>query len=116
MAIIKIKNLKLKAIIGVEEHERNIRQDIIINVQLEFDAQKAVESDNLFDTIDYKALKQNIISLVEASSFFLVEKLAGEILKICLDNSLVTSATVEIDKPTALQFVDSVSVTLSGEK
>lgn len=116
MAVIKIKDLKLRTILGVEEWERENKQDIVINITFEFDGRRAAESDDLYDTVDYKAMKQNIIKLVEKSTFFLVEKLANEVLKICLNETLVKSAVVEIDKPHALRFAESVSVTMSGEK
>ncbi len=114
MAVIKIKDLKLRTILGVEEWERENKQDIIINITFEFDGSKAAESDDLHDTVDYKAMKQKIIKLVENSNYFLVEKLASEVLKICLNSPLVESAIIEIDKPHALRFAESVSVTMSG--
>ena len=116
MAVIKIKDLRLRTILGVEDWERENKQDIVINITVEFDGLKAAESDDLNDTVDYKAMKQNIIKLVESSSFFLVEKLAGEVLKICMSDKLVDKAIVEIDKPHALRFAESVSVTMSGKK
>jgi len=116
MAEIKIKDLKLRTILGVEEWERNTRQDIIINICFTFDGCKAAQSDDLNDTVDYKTMKQNIIKLVENSTFFLVEKLAAEVLKICMSDAMVQKATVEIDKPHALRFADSVSVSMTDEK
>ncbi len=116
MATIKIKDLKLRTILGVEEWERKVKQDIIINIVIEFDASKAAESDDLNDTVDYKSMKQNIIKLVEDSQFFLVEKLAAEVIGICMSDQLVKKASVEIDKPHALRFANSVSVTLTEEK
>ena len=113
MALIAIKDLKLRTILGVEDWERETKQDIIINIRIEFDGSRAAESDDLNDTVDYKAMKQNIIRLVEGSSFFLVEKLAAEVLKICMNDSMVDKAVVEIDKPHALRFAESVSVTMS---
>ena len=115
MAIIKIKDLKLRTILGIENWERENKQDIIINITFEFDGSKAAESDDLNDTVDYKKMKQKIIKFVEGSSFFLVEKLAGEVLNICLNAPLVESAVVEIDKPHALRFAESVSVTMFGK-
>ena len=113
MALITIKDLKLRTILGVEDWERETKQDIIINIRIEFDGAKAAESDDLNDTVDYKAMKQKIIRLVEGSSFFLVEKLVSEVLKICMNDSMVEKAVVEIDKPHALRFAESVSVTMS---
>ena len=48
--------------------------------------------------------------MVEASTFFLVEKLAAEIARICLSDDRVERAVVRVDKPGALRFARSVAV------
>ena len=116
MATIRVTNLKLRAVIGTNDWERECKQDIIINVRIEFDTSKASESDDLKDTIDYKAITKHIIQAVEPSSFFLIEKLAKCILKIVMKDPLVEEAVVRIDKPLALRFADSVSIELSEKK
>ncbi len=54
--------------------------------------------------------------MVKASSFFLVEKLAEEIARICLEPALVERVTVAVDKPHALRYARSVSVTITRER
>ncbi len=110
MATIKIKNLRVDALIGVYEFERNIRQPLIINVKVKFDDSGARYSDNLSKTIDYQKLKRSIIKLVETSDFLLLERLSETMLDLIFEEPLVEKAKVEIDKPNALNFVDSVSL------
>ena len=114
MATIRITNLRLRTIIGIYEWERKHKQDIVINVTIEFDATKASKSDNIDDTIDYKAITKNIIKEVEASEFFLLERLTDMVLQITMKHPQVVKATVRIDKPVALRFADSVSMELSA--
>ena len=111
MSTIKIKNLKLRAIIGTNSWERDTKQDIIINIVIDYDAAKAARTDRLEDTVDYKTIKKNIIKEVESSKYFLLEKLTAKVLNIIMENKKVKAASVEIDKPQALRFSDSVSVT-----
>ncbi len=113
---IKIKNLRLRTIIGVCRWERRCPQDIIVNVTMEFDGAQAVQSDDIKDTVDYATTKRRIIEEVENASFNLLEKLAGRILELVMEDPKVQSATVEIDKPNALRFADSVSVRCSAER
>ena len=110
MAIIRITDLKLKAIIGINAWERTTKQDVIINLELDFDASKAAQSDDIQDTVDYKALKKRIIDLVKASQFFLLEKFVEEVLTLILEDPKIRKATVRIDKPKALRFAKSVSI------
>ena len=116
MATIRITNLKLRAIIGANDWERETKQDVVINVAIDFDAAKAGKSDSIKDTVDYKTITKRIIKEVEASSFFLLEKLAQVILNIVMENPKVKEASVRVDKPFALRFADSVSVEVSGKK
>lgn len=116
MATIKIKNLRLRTIIGVYDWEREEKQDVIINTELAYDSLPARAEDRIEAALDYKLITKEIIAAVEASQFFLLEKLADHILQLIMSHSEVVAATVEVDKPGALRFADSVSVTLSAKR
>ena len=116
MATIRITDLKLKAIIGINDWERKKEQGIIINLSLDFDSSRAAETDDIQHTVDYKALKKRIIGLVKRSKYFLLEKLVEEVLALVMEDKKVLSATVRIDKPRALRFARSVSVESSRER
>jgi len=110
---ISIRDLSIRCIIGVNEDERTEKQDVVINVTLFTDTRKAGQTDALEDSVDYKNVKKNILSLVESSEFLLIEKLADEIAKVCLDDSKVQKVNVIVDKPGALRYTRSVAVEIS---
>lgn len=110
MATIKLKNLRLRAIIGINDYERVNKQDIILNIKIKFDDSAACRTENIDDTINYKEIKRKIIDGVESSSFLLLEKLTDFVLDIIFEEPKVIKSAVEIDKPNALRFVDSVSI------
>ena len=114
--IIKIENLKLRTIVGIYDWEKEKKQDVIINVEIEFDGSKAIETDSIDDTIDYKTITKEIIDMVEGREFNLIEKIAGDAMKIVLRNDKVQKASVRVDKPGALRFTDTVSVTETKER
>jgi len=114
--LIKIKDLRLRTIVGIFDWERTQKQDVVINAKIEFDGSQAAATDKIEDTVDYKAITKNVIELVESSQFFLVEKLCDEILGLIMADERVKRATVEVDKPHALRFADSVSITSSAER
>ena len=116
MAKIHIKDLSLRTIIGINDWEREKKQDILINIAIDFHPSKSIESDRIEDTLDYKALTKEIITMVESSEYFLLEKLADVILKIIMAHSEAQAADVTIDKPHALRFAKSVSVTLHAQR
>ena len=114
MAVIRISNLRLRAIVGTMDWERSTKQDVVLNIELWFDHSNAALSDDIADTVDYKKLKLKLIDMVEKSNFQLLESLADAALKICLSEPLVEKAVVRVDKPRALRFADSVSVEVEG--
>ncbi|MFH1085147.1 MAG: dihydroneopterin aldolase [Chloroflexota bacterium] len=105
-----ITDLLLRTIIGVNPDEREKLQDVIINVVLEADTRAAGESDDLTATVNYRTVAKQITEMVETSRFFLVEKMAAEIARICLSEPHVLRATVRVEKPGALRFARSVGV------
>ncbi|MFH1941981.1 MAG: dihydroneopterin aldolase [bacterium] len=113
---IRIKNLRLRTMIGTNDWERSTLQNVIINVEVEFDGSRVAETDNIADTVDYKALTKRIIDEVERSRFYLLDALASHVLGVVMEEKRVMRATVEVDKPHALRFADSVSVVCSAER
>ena len=114
--ILRIENIRLRTIVGIYDWEKKNNQDVIINVELEFDGSAAIKSDNIGDSVNYKTINKEIITHVENGDFDLIERIAGDVLAIIMKDKKVQKATVKVDKPGALRFTDSVSVELSGTK
>ena len=110
---ITIRDLGFRCIIGINEDERREKQDVIVNLILWTDLRKPCQSDDINDTIDYKALKKMILARAEQSQFFLVEALAQTIADICLAQPLVQKVRVCVEKPAALRFARSVGVEIT---
>lgn len=113
IATIRIHNLRIRTIIGFNPEERGEKQDVLVNMACEVEAGDAVSNDDPKGVMNYRTLKKRIMSAVEASRFFLLEKLADFILERVMEDSRILSATVRVDKPAALRFADSVSVEMS---
>jgi len=114
--IIRITDLLLRTIIGGNEWEQEAQQEVVINITYSFDAEKALQSDAMEDTVDYKLIKKRIIEIVEHSSCRLIETLANRILSLIMDDSRILTATVRVDKPGALRFAKTVSAELSSRR
>ena len=113
---IKITDLHLRAIIGINPDERKNLQDVLINIVLYVDSRPAAESDDISDSANYRTITKEIIKLVESSKFYLIEKLASEIATICLKSQQVETVSVNVQKPTALRFAKSVGITIERSK
>ena len=115
-AIIRIKNLRLRTFIGIKEEEIANRQDIVINVVIHYPADKARNSEDISDALNYRTVTKEIIQLVENNRFLLLEKLTQDVLDITHAHPWVTYAEVEIDKLHALRYADSVSMAMSWQR
>ena len=107
---ILIQDLLIRGIIGIHDWEREKKQDILINIEMEADCRPAGLSDDFMDAVDYRAVTKNVIALVEGSEFFLVERMAEEIAGICLEDTRVEAVRVRVEKPGAVRFSRSVGV------
>ncbi|MBN2440060.1 MAG: dihydroneopterin aldolase [Spirochaetales bacterium] len=110
---IYIEDLKLSCIIGINEDERLNQQDIVINITIFADLSKACQTDNIKDTVDYKKLKTTIVAMVRNSSYYLIERLADHIARICLEIPLIEKVIVKVDKPLALTYARTVRVEIT---
>lgn len=110
--LIKIKNLKLKTILGVHAWEENINREIIINAEIETNDLSSLSSDDIKDTIDYDILILKIKNLVNSKRFKLIEKMAAEIMREIMEDARISRCKLEIDKVGVIADVDSFSVTL----
>jgi len=111
-ATIRIRDLRLRTFIGFNPEEKEKQQDVVINIRIDYRLGAAALRDCVEDALDYKAITKEIIHHVEQGRFLLLEKLVADVLAICSQHPSVTATQVTIDKPHALRFADSVSLTL----
>jgi FolB domain-containing protein len=105
-----IRDLKVRGILGIHDWERVTPRDIMINVTLFTDTQRAAESDDINDCVDYSKMAQKIRAHAESAARMTVEALANDIAEICLQARGVTKAIVRVDKPGAVPEAASVGV------
>ncbi len=115
-AKINISNLRLRTFIGFNPDEKTKQQDVIVNAEIHYRADAAFISDDQDDALNYKNITKRMIHHIENGHFHLLEKLAADLLAIASDSEQVSYAEVRVDKPHALRFADSVSVTLSATR
>lgn len=116
MARIRVKNLRLRTFIGIKEEEINNRQDVVVNATILYPADEAVAINEIEHALNYRTITKAIISHVESNRFALLERLTQEVLDIVMQHAQVRYAEIEVDKPHALRFSESVSITLSAER
>lgn len=108
-----IKDLLLRGIVGINSDERVNRQDILINATLWADTRGAGASDDVADTVNYRTAAKAMIAHVEQNEPRLVEKLAADLARICLQtDERIRAIELTVEKPGAVRFARSVGLTI----
>jgi dihydroneopterin aldolase len=110
MDIIFLGGLQIETIIGIYDWERETKQTVILDIEMAYDIQKAAETDDIEHTLDYKAVSKRIIAFVEASNYFLVERLTVEIADIILNEFKVPWVKVTLNKKGAIRGASDVGI------
>lgn len=110
---IRIEDLLLRTIIGINGDERRERQDVLVSLVLFVDTRAAGRTDDIAAApVNYRTVTKQVIAAVEGSSFQLLERLAAEIAAVCLAEPRVERVRVSVAKPGALRFARSVGVVI----
>ncbi len=105
-----IEDLRIETVIGIYDWEREIRQTVSLDIEMNVDVRRAARADRIEDTLNYKAVAKRLIGFVEASSFQLVETLAERCAEIILDEFRVDWLRLRVDKPGAVRGSKSVGI------
>ncbi|MGH7163092.1 MAG: dihydroneopterin aldolase [Planctomycetota bacterium] len=108
---IRIEELHLRTVIGIDDEERAEPRDVRIDLELEVDLALPAATDRLEDSVDYRAVEEAVAAHVEGARYSLLERLAGAVADLVLDGfPAVAAVTVRVAKPGALRFARSVEV------
>lgn len=110
MDIIFIRDLRIDTVVGIYEWERRIRQTIVLDIEMKTDIAAAANSDDIKDTLNYKAVAKRLIEFVRASEFQLVETLAEECARIIRDEFAVSWLRLTLNKQGAVRGARDVGV------
>ena len=117
MNSVYIKGLRAEAVIGVYDWERNIRQPLVLDLEMASDTLCAAASDQIADALDYAEISRSVIALVEGSEYQLLETLAEAVAQLVRGDFGVPWLRLRLSKPGAVEEAEDVGVIIeSGER
>lgn len=116
MDIIFLRGLEIETTIGIYEWERETKQTVILDLEMATDIRQAAATDDIQNTVDYKAVAKRLISFVEESNFYLVETLAERIAEIILSEFSVPWVRLSLNKKGAIRGASDVGVIIERGK
>ena len=110
MDIVYIRELEIETIIGIYDWEREQKQVVSLDLEMGTDISAAARSEDIENTLDYKAVAKRLIEFIEGSEFFLVETMAERIAEIVLEEFSVPWLKLRVGKPGAVTGSKDVGV------
>ena len=105
-----IEGLEIETIIGVYEHERDIKQKVVLDIEMTLPESDASSSDDLRHTVDYDAVSKLVTSYVIDTQYQLIESLAEQVASLVLGAFATDSLKLKLSKPGAVKNAKSVGL------
>ena len=96
---ISVRDLSVRAVIGVHPWEREVEQTLLVSVDMATDVRKAAANDDLADALDYSAVADTIAAVLREGRFRLIETAAERVAGRLLADFRLTWLRLELRKP-----------------
>lgn len=100
----------MDTVIGIHDWEREIRQPLVLDLEMASDIRLAAQTDSITDALDYQAVAERLTDFVRNSSFQLLETLAEACAQLVLQEFGVRWLRLAVNKPDAIGNAQSVGV------
>lgn len=112
MDIVYIRDLRIDTFIGIYDWEQQLRQTLSIDLEMATDVAATAAADDIAITLDYKAISDRLLAMIENQHFELLESLAEQIAAVLLDEFQVRWLRLRLGKPGAVPAAADVGVVI----
>jgi 7,8-dihydroneopterin aldolase/epimerase/oxygenase len=112
MDIVYVRGLEVKTVIGVYDWEREIKQPVVVDLDMACDFSDAAKTDEHQYVLDYKIVCVRVTEFIEKSKLQLLEAMAEEIAKLIRKEFNVPWVRVRVGKPAAITGAKEVGVVI----
>ncbi len=115
--LVFIRELQVNTIIGVYDWEREVRQVVVLDLEMAADNKRAAASDDIADALNYAAVSTRLMEFIENSQFQLIETMAEQVAAIVLSEFKVPWLRLRLCKPGAVAQAKDVGILIErGER
>jgi dihydroneopterin aldolase len=115
--LVFIRELQVNTIIGVYDWEREVRQTVVLDLEMATDNKRAAASDDIADALNYAAVSSRLMEFIENSQFQLIESMAEQVATIVLNEFKVPWLRLRLCKPGAVAQAKDVGILIErGER
>ncbi|CAH0526892.1 dihydroneopterin aldolase [Vibrio hippocampi] len=107
-----IEQLEVITTIGVYDWEQEIKQKLILDIEMAHDNAPAGCSDDVVDALDYSKVSDAVLNHIENGRFLLVERVAEEVAALIQNQFSVPWVKIRLAKPGAVAQAKAVGVVI----
>ena len=112
MDVVFIEALRVETVIGIYDWEKEVKQTVLLDLEMAFDNTVPAAHDAIEDTLDYKRISKRLVAFVGESHFGLVETLAERCAEIVMREFGVPWLRLKLSKPGAVSAAKNVGVVI----
>lgn len=113
--IVKIHNLQLATIIGVNAIERLHKQNVVIDLDIHKSSSDIIGESLNTENFNYQTIVEQLSEYVEAASFKTVEAFVTSVANLVCSMG-VEEVTIRAEKPSAITFAEAAGVEITRSK
>jgi len=107
---VMVSDLRFKTIVGCWDWERQLPQEVSIDLEMAWDMSRAAATEKLEHALNYKAVAKRVEAFVQAAQFELVETAAHAVADLVISEFKVPWIRVTFTKPYAVTGSRAVGV------
>jgi 7,8-dihydroneopterin aldolase/epimerase/oxygenase len=111
-----LTGISIECVVGIWDWERQMKQRVVLDIEMATDIRKAAASDHIDDTIDYKKVSKRLQTFVGESQFQLVETLTERIAELLVKEFYAPWVKVKLNKQGALRGVKDVGILIERNR
>jgi dihydroneopterin aldolase len=116
MDIVYITGLNAETTIGTYDHERNIKQTLVIDLELGCHIREAGRTDNFELALDYDAISKRVVAFIASSDYYLIEAVAENLVMLLFEEFSMDWIRLRVSKPGAVSNAKDVGVLIERER
>ena len=111
-----IRQLEIQTRIGVHAWEHHIRRPLLLDLDLGVDTRDAAASDHIRDAVDYHAVCQTLLALVDERQFQLLEAFAETAARRLFAQFPLLHLRLHVSKPGAVPAARTVGIEIERRR
>jgi dihydroneopterin aldolase len=111
-----LTELKVEAIIGYYDWERQVKQAVLIDLEFATDVAAAARHDDISRTPNYKNIAKRTLAFVGESKFHLLETLAEQLAELLVREFDLAWIKITVHKPGAIRSSRDVGIVIERRR